>query len=141
MKRKSNDEERVYLFYAKYHLQLPNYLNFGRYNYMDIYKSVFKSVSKPDVTILKEFYDRWDSRSELSNMLNYIKENSDISKVTIIVWSIFDLNIEDFYTLRECFEIISLLEDESSVDIYDKMVCKFYQLEEACIADPLGDFW
>lgn len=57
MKRKSNDEEMDYLFYAKYHLQLPNYLNFGRYNYMDAYKSVYKS----DVTILKEFYDRWDS--------------------------------------------------------------------------------
>lgn len=130
---KSKSDEMVYMFYARYHLQLPDNLTFGRYNYMNAYK--------PRVTITKEFYDKCGSTNELSRMIDYMVEEGIINNVTIIVWSVFDLNIADYHSLSQNFKIISLLEDESSVDIYDKMVCKFYQLEEACIADPLGDFW
>lgn len=86
----------------------------------------------------KENSDKENSDKEFKEMLKYATEEFDNAQVTIVICSVFDLDIWNFFVLKSSYRVISLLENEEKVNLYFGMIDSMIDLETEDFTDNIS---
>lgn len=105
---------------------------------MDNQINYLKSKNK---NIRKCFYERYDRNTEYSKMIDFLTEDVEkypLSETTVVIWSMFDLIMYDFYTLWNVFSVVSILETKEQLVQYNKLIKNYIDAECECIKRTLN---
>lgn len=128
-----NDKAIIKIGYLKHHSEFQ--MHYGDWKVLHMGKQ------KSDKEYLKEkfFYESCGSSQQYVEMLNYALENYSPSEVVIELWSVFDLNIWQFWSIAHCFEVVSTLESKEELKEYLNMIQKFMKQEKDCIVNSYNE--
>ena len=78
---------------------------------------------------IKKFIDLENNDNEFKKMLLYATKNYRNDQVTVVMKSIFDLQVWNFYVIMSSYHVVSILEDDKTVEQYKNMVARYIDFE------------
>lgn len=78
---------------------------------------------------IKKFIDIENNDNEFKKMLLYATKNYRNDQVTVVMKSIFDLQVWNFYVIMSSYHVVSILEDDKTVEQYKNMVARYVDFE------------
>jgi hypothetical protein len=119
-------KEKVIIVYAKKYFEdsigFPDNMNFIKV----ITEKVGNSIEHDKI---KQFIDLENNDNEFKKLLIYATENYSNDQVTVVMKSVLDLEVWNFYIIMSSYHVVSMLEDEKVVNQYKDMVAKYVDFE------------
>ena len=78
---------------------------------------------------IKKFIDLENNDNEFKKMLLYATKNYRNDQVTVVMKSIFDLQVWNYYVIMSSYHVVSILEDDKTVEQYKNMVARYIDFE------------
>ncbi len=119
-------KEKVIIVYAKKYFEdsigFPDNMNFTKV----ITEKVGNGIEHDKI---KQFIDLENNDNEFKKLLIYATENYSNDQVTVVMKSVLDLEVWNFYIIMSSYHVVSMLEDEKVVNQYKDMVAKYVDFE------------
>lgn len=82
-----------------------------------------------DHSKVKQFIDIENDKKEFNKFLMFTTENYSNEQVTVVMKSVFDLGVWEFFIVMSSYRVVSILESDETVKHYKDMITAYVNFE------------